>query len=108
PKWVTGLEDLLAEVGIAIQNNYVVQVMNTPLGKAINPNATPASDFSTDSPITKPFPRGQFVLFRLPTAITKTKNIEGLKFLEVAKTPASSMSFTDLNFSEGGAEGPFA
>lgn len=108
PKWVTGLEDLLAEVGIAIQNNYVVQVMNTPLGKAINPNATPASDFSTDSPITKPFPRGQFVLFRLPTAITKTKNIEGLKFIEVAKTPASSMSFTDLNFSEGGAEGPFA
>lgn len=104
-----GLKALLNDAGVSLKDNFVVQIMNTPMGRAINPSATPVTDFSTSQAITKPFGSGQFVVMRLPSAIKKIEPVKaGLVVEELLKTNTNSMAFADKNFQGGkGENGPF-
>lgn len=102
-----GLSGLLSSVGTKIIPHFVVQVMDTPLGKAVNPQVTPVSDFSTSQEITKPFGRGEFVVMRLPSSIDKGIVPEGITFTDLIRTDKNAMAFQDTNFKGGALPGPF-
>ncbi len=108
PKTDHGLNSLLQNMGVEYLDKYVVQVMDTPLGKAINPSVTPVTDFSGHS-ITKPFGKDQFILMQLPGAFKKLSSpVNGITIEEFAKTNANSMSFSDKTFKGTADNGPFS
>lgn len=102
-----GLSGLLSSIGVQIVPHFVVQVMETPLGKAVNPQVTPVNDFSTSQEITKPFGRGEFVVMRLPSSISKGSVPVGITFNELIRTNSQAMAFQDTNFKGGAIPGPF-
>jgi ABC-type uncharacterized transport system involved in gliding motility auxiliary subunit len=103
----SGLAGLLGKMGVKINPHLVAQVTDTPIGKAVNPQATPANDFSSEEEITKPFGRGEFVLMRLPGSIERTKIPEGVTVADLVKTDKSFLAFPDKKFEGQGATGPF-
>lgn len=104
-----GLDKLMQEVGIEATNNYIVIVMDTVLGKAINPAATPAADFSSTNAVTKVFAKNQMVLMRLPMSVAKAKNVPaGIEVEEIVKTNEKTVGFSTPKFDTGGEAGPFS
>lgn len=103
----TGLSALTNKLGFKVGTQVVAQVMNTAIGKAVNPQVTPVSQFSDTNPITKPFGRGDFVVMRLPLPIQRGDVPAGLEFTDLAETDANSMAFKDTSFSGEGKQGPF-
>lgn len=105
----TGLEPLLKSIGITLKNNYIATVLQTPMGTAVDPRFARGSVFSTTSQITKPFGGNQFTVFRLPTALLKTKELPpGIAIDEVVKTTEAVMGFNDTKFDKEGEKGPYA
>lgn len=102
-----GLGPFLREFGVTIQPQYVVQVMETPLGKAINPQTTPVNEFSPEAEITKPFGRGEFAVMRLPSNIVKTQVPASMKWTDLVKTDGNAMAFKDTTFKGNSEKGPF-
>lgn len=101
-----GLENLLAKVGLTFDNNYVLNLIETPFGRGLNQGATVANGFSQASDITKVFRKEDVVMFRLPSSISReVKASEGMIIDEIIKTPQAAMAFKDLNFK---AEGPLS
>ncbi len=104
----SGLSEWLnSELGVRVTTDYIAQVMDTPLGKAVNPQVTPVSQFSGTDPITKPFGRGDFVVMRLPAAVVKEKVPEGVSFEDLGRTDANAMGFADTGFKGAAKPGPF-
>ncbi len=103
----TGLSKLLEKLGVSIQGNHIVQVLDTPLGKVVNPQATPVTEFSSSNLITKPFGQGQFVLMRMPAAIMKGSLPNGISYEEILKTDKASLAYQDLGFKGAAVAGPF-
>jgi ABC-type uncharacterized transport system involved in gliding motility auxiliary subunit len=102
-----GLDQVLSPIGLSLGTEYLVQVMDTPMGKAVNPQVTAANQFSETSPITIPFGRGEFVVTRLPSPILK-KETAGITFDELVKTDASTFGFPNTQFQGAAKTGPFA
>ncbi|MEZ0391405.1 MAG: GldG family protein [Pseudobdellovibrionaceae bacterium] len=102
-----GLNPLFNKMGVKVPGTLVVQVMETALGKAVNPQATPVTIFSSTEAITKPFGRGDFILMRIPSPLIKGKVPEGVTFEELAKTESNSMAFPDATFKGAADVGPF-
>lgn len=102
----TGLNPLLEKIGIAFDNNMVVQVMETALGKAVNPTMTPVSEFSVKSPITKPFGDGQFVVMRLPANIRTIKTYD-YEFEPLLTLSKNALSFADKTFKTPVGQPPY-
>lgn len=94
-KHTAGLEKLLAKLGIAPMNNYVYNVVETYLGKGINPGGTMATSFSIDSPITKVFGKNQIVIFQHPMGFTTKGDVPGVTIDEIVRSPEGSMAFTE-------------
>jgi len=104
----SGLSEWLgSKLGVKVSTDYIAQVMDTPIGKAVNPQVTPVSQFSTTDPITKPFGHGDFVVMRLPGAVLKDKVPEGVTVEDLARTDANAMGFPDTNFKGAAKPGPF-
>ncbi|MFP5519091.1 MAG: GldG family protein [Bdellovibrionia bacterium] len=104
----TGLERVLGAMGLVLENNYVMTIVNTVLGKGINQGPTVASNFSTASSITRAFPKNEAVLFRYPANIKKlTEARSDVSLTEIVQTTSSSMAFTNLNLTGEGPTGPF-
>lgn len=104
----SGLSDWLSsKFGARVTSDYIAQVMDTPMGKAVNPQVTPVSQFSQTEAITKPFGRGDFVIMRLPGAVMREKLPEGVSFEDLARTDANAMGFADTNFKGAAKPGPF-
>ncbi len=105
----SGLSEWLSsKLGVKITQDYVVQVMDTPLGKAVNPQVTPVTQFSETEAITKPFGRNELVVMKLPSAIVKEKTPEGIVYEDLARTDANAMGFPDTKFSGAAKPGPFS
>ncbi len=103
-----GLEKVLKNVGVEVANNYIVIVMDTIMGKAVNPSATPVAQFSNVHPVTKVFGKNQFVVFRLPTGLTKAASVPaGIDIEEILKTNEKSVGFSNTQFNQGGTPGPY-
>jgi ABC-type uncharacterized transport system involved in gliding motility auxiliary subunit len=101
------LDTFLSQIGVNLKNDYVATVLDTPMGRAVDPRFTRGSDFSSTNQITKPFGKSEFVIFHLPEALEKTKPPEGITVDEIVKTNDSAMAFADANFKAGGVKGPF-
>lgn len=98
----TGLEKLIQKLGVNLDNNFILNVIETPFGRGINQAATVGSKFSSTSDITKVFKTQDVVVFRLPSSLSRDNKVpEGLAIDEIIKTPAA-MAFTSLNFSGEG------
>lgn len=102
----TGLEKILSPIGISQGSEYLVQVMDTPLGKAVNPQVTAANQFSPSSPITMPFGGSQFIVTRLPMPLNK-KEVGGVSAENLVKTDPSVLGFPDTQFQGAAKTGPF-
>lgn len=102
-----GLDKLLSPLGISQGAEYLVQVMDTPLGKAVNPQVTAANQFSPSSPITMPFGGSQFIVTRLPMPLEK-KEVSGVTVDNLVKTDPSVMGFPNTQFQGAAKTGPFA
>lgn len=100
------LEALLKQIGVRASSDFVVQVMNTALGRAINPGSTPAGVFPGHA-ITNPFGPGQFIVTRLPQRIEAIRSQEGVNTAELVKTDANTFAYKNTQFEEQTAEGPF-
>lgn len=103
----SGFAKFLSEFGVGIQPHYVVQVMDTPMGKAINPQTTPVNDFNANADITKPFGRGQFVVARLPSSLVKGGLPASMQWTDLVKTDGNAMAFKDTSFKGESTPGPF-
>lgn len=103
----SALAELLGQVGIQAEGNYVLNVVDTPMGRGVQQGATIASNFSLEHEITRVFGRNEFVLFRLPTALKRTSVPEGVVLTDIVRAQDGSMAFRDLTFSNEGPTGSF-
>jgi ABC-type uncharacterized transport system involved in gliding motility auxiliary subunit len=102
-----GLNPLLQTLRIKVQQNYIATTMETPVGRAVDPRATVGSIFSAESPITKPFSKNEFMVFRLPSSLESIRGSELIRTDELVKTGVNVMAFKDLQFKNEGQKGPF-
>ena len=113
PETPHGLAPLLGRLGVQLNNNYVVTVMQTLFGRIVNPSKTPVSDFSPTHKMTKVFQKGQFAAFRLPMSLTKktassSSLVKSLEVEELVKTSKNSLAYADKNLKgKVSGKGPF-
>lgn len=104
-----GLDELLAKMKMRLQKNYVVPVMDTQLGKVVDPRmGTAGNIFSMSSPITQPFGKNEFTVFRWPSSLEKLDTTgSSIKLDEIVKTGVGVWGFSDLKFQKQTGTGPF-
>lgn len=108
PSTSHGLDGLLSKLGLKVDRNVIVTVLETPFGRAVDPRFTRGTEFSATSSITKPFGRNEVTVFRMPQSLSRTgKDIQGLEWDELVKSNAQSVAYTSLDFKGGGTPGPF-
>lgn len=99
PKTKTNLGRLLKFIGARVNDDYVVNYMDTPIGRAVNPQATAGRVFSTQDPITKPFGKNQFVMLNLPMSVAALEKLpDGYSTEALVSTGPESMSYPDTSF----------
>lgn len=101
-----GLEKILKKTGIELQNNYVVNVVDTALGKAVSQGPTVAPIFSPMNQITKSFPQNEVTIFRFPQSL-KTVPTEGVTVDELVKTASTASAFDNLSLKGDGKPGSY-
>ncbi|MGZ3770790.1 MAG: GldG family protein [Bdellovibrio sp.] len=102
-----GLDKLVDKLGVQLQNNYVLNVVDTVMGKGLNQGPTMGAVFSSTNQITKSFGRGEVTMFRYPQSLKVTHAPEGVTVDEIVKTSKDSMAFTSMNFSAEAPEGSY-
>lgn len=108
PSMDHGLTGFLEKAGVKLINNYVVTVMDTAMGRMVDPSVTPGSEFSITNNITKVFGKNEFVLFRMPQGITKGTLPQGITFDEIVKTASdNSYAYPNSKFEGEGVKGPY-
>jgi ABC-type uncharacterized transport system involved in gliding motility auxiliary subunit len=107
PKAPHRLDGLLAQFGIKLNNDVVATVLDTPMGRAVDPRFTRGSLFSSQSKITSPFGRSEFTVFHLPQSLKHETAPVSVTVDDLVRTNDSAMSFSDLTFQKGGVKGPF-
>lgn len=109
PRARHGLDGLLKNLGLKASNSFVVTVMQTPVGRAVDPRRTRAGVFSPTSAITRPFSKSEFVSFQLPEAILHdgSNPPAGITLDDVVKTGEGSVAFESTQFDKEAGQGPF-
>lgn len=108
PKAKNNLNRLFQLIGARIDDNYVVNFVDTSIGRAVNPQATAGRVFSMEDPITKPFGKNQVVLFTLPTSVGAVDKLaEGFVTEPLVSTGPESMAYPDTNFKGEGKVNSF-
>lgn len=108
PEMPMGLEKLIKKVGIQLQNNYVMNVVDTVMGKGVNQGPTAAPIFSPTNQITKSFGQNEFTLFRYPQSLKKIEGVAGIAVDELVRTAANSAAFTNIALKGDAAQGSYA
>lgn len=98
-----GLEKLTQKIGISLENNYVLNVVETVVGRGLNQGPTMGAVFSSTNKITKSFGRGEVTVFRYPQSLKKTEAPQGIAVDEIVKTSNNAMAFESMQF---GADKP--
>ena len=106
-----GLDAMIGRFGVKLEGNYIATVLETPMGRAVDPRFTRGSEFAKENKITSPFGKSEFTVFRLPQSLLVTKSaVPGVTVSELVKTNQSSMGFRDMDFQggiSGATKGPF-
>ncbi len=88
-----GLADLLKKMGLEFENHFVYSVLNTTVGKVVNPQAaTIAEDYSPVNEITKVFTSNQMTVFRNPHSLKSFGKPEKITTEFIVKTPKTSVA----------------
>jgi len=103
----SGLEKILAPVGIVPMNNYILNLVQTQMGQGIQQGQTLATVFSSSSEITKVFGKNEAMIFRNPMSFKREKVPDGITVDEIVKAPESSMAFETLDIKKDGPQGAF-
>jgi ABC-type uncharacterized transport system involved in gliding motility auxiliary subunit len=106
-KQTQGLEKILGDVGITPMNNYVLNLVSTPMGEGIQQGQTVAMTFSPTSEITKVFGKNEFMVFRNPMSFKRGAAPEGTSLEDIVRTDDKSMAFDSLEIKGEGPKGPF-
>lgn len=103
----TGLEKLLAKLGLVLENNNVMNLVDTVMGRGVNQGPTMGVVFSEENKITKSFGRNEITLFRNPQGI-KTSNVgQGMVVEELVKTGPNAVAFKTLQINGEPPEGSY-
>lgn len=104
-----GLEKIATQLGLELRNNFIFNILDTALGKAINQGPTMGVIFSGNSQITKSFGKNEMTLFRYPMAIKRTENIQKeISIDEIVRTGPNSIAFKELKVGQTqGEPGPW-
>jgi ABC-type uncharacterized transport system involved in gliding motility auxiliary subunit len=106
PKTNHNLGALMRDLGLDLKDNYLVNFVDTQIGRAVNPQVTAGVQFSLGHQITKPFEKNLFAVFRLPTEVEKlAKTPEGFIYDPLVKTSEKTMSYKETTFKTAGAIG---
>jgi ABC-type uncharacterized transport system involved in gliding motility auxiliary subunit len=109
PKIKHNLGRILADVGAVLKDNYLVNFMDTPIGRAVNPQGTAGSIFSPTQQITKPFGKSQVTVFRLPQEVGQAEKLPaGISAEALVRTSDKTMAFSDTKFQGEGKIGSYA
>lgn len=106
-KQTQGLEVLINRVGLEPMNNYVLNLVETPTGRAVQQGQTLATVFSTTHEITKVFGKNEAAIFRNPMSFKRTTVPEEITLDDLVKAPETSMSFSSLDIKSEGPQGAF-
>lgn len=102
------LGSLLADLGLEAKDEYLVNFVDTAVGRAVNPQATTGMQFSPTHQITKPFEKNLFTVFRLPMPLQQASRApEGYVIDPLVKTSDKTMSYKDTAFKTSGAIGTY-
>ncbi len=104
-----GLEKITSKLGVAFDGTYIWNLIETPLGKAVNQGPAFGAIYSSTSEITKAFGRDEAALFIHPTSLRRLEKVPtGVVIDDIVRTPAASVSYKTLQIKEeGGIQGPF-
>ncbi|MGZ3774763.1 MAG: GldG family protein [Pseudobdellovibrionaceae bacterium] len=103
-----GLEKLVNKLGVQLQNNYILNVVETTFGRGLNQGPTVATSFSATNKITKSFAHNEATLFRYPQSLKKTTAPAGVEVDEIVKTAPNAMAFESMQPRGEGPEGSYA
>lgn len=97
----TGFQRIMSNVGVELENFYVFNVFNTPMGQVVNAQSpTVAVIYSPTSEITKVFGPNQMTVFRQPHALKDYPHSDKVKVDYIVKTPDSSVALKELDSSD--------
>ncbi|AFY00670.1 GldG family protein [Bdellovibrio bacteriovorus] len=103
-----GLEKLVAKMGVQFENNYILNQVETVMGKGINQGPTMGVIFSMNNKITKPFGRSEVTLFRYPQSLKKVDIVKGVVVDELVSTAPNAMAFPSMQIRGEGPENTYA
>ncbi|WP_415062768.1 GldG family protein [Bdellovibrio sp.] len=103
-----GLEKLVGKLGVQFANNYILNIVDTVMGRGVNQGPTVGPVFSESNKITKSFGRSEVTLFRFPQALKKVSVPAGIVVDEIVKTTPDAMAFDSLQIRGEGPEGSYA
>lgn len=93
-----GLQKIISNVGIEVENFYVFNVFNTPMGPVVNAQSpTVAVQYSTTNEITKVFGPNQMTVFKQPHALKDIPHSEKIKIEFIVHTPENSVALKELD-----------
>lgn len=97
----TGFQRIMSNMGVELENFYVFNVFNTPMGQVVNAQSpTVAVVYSPTSEITKVFGANQMTVFRQPHALKDYPHSDKIKVEYIVKTPDSSVALKELDSSD--------
>lgn len=109
PKAKHGLTGFVNALGVKLEDNYIISVVTTPFGQVPDQRFTRGSVFSTANPITKPFPRNEFTVFRFPQVLSRMSANPpvGYAIDDLVRSGENSFTLSSLNSKDKGPDGPF-
>lgn len=102
-----GLEKLASKVGVEFENNYILNIVETQLGRGINQGPTMGVLFAEKNQITSSFGKGEVTLFRYPMSLLAKNPPTGVTVDEIVKTGGNAMAFASMQIKGEGAIGSY-
>lgn len=110
PKGQHGLDPLLQTLGLKLSNTVLTTALELQGRLLMDPSLqTRGSQFSAADSITKPFPKGEVMVFMVPTVIERigASPPAGITIEDLVKTGQDAMEFENNQFDKPGKRGPF-
>lgn len=97
-KNTAGLSGLLSSFGLKLEQHYVFNVVNSPVGQVVNSSEpTVAVDYSAVSPITKVFSSNQKAIFIAPNSLASVPSSPDIKNEMLIRTPEASVALANMD-----------
>lgn len=94
-----GLSGLLSQFGLKLDEHYIFNVINSPMGQVVSSNEpTVAVDYSASSPITQVFNSNQKAVFIAPNSLSPiTAVAKDVKVDFIVRTPLASVALLKMD-----------